>query len=95
MGFEQIALKLLGRSGKENKTGFEQITPKPLGHLGQESKIGLEQIAFKILGRLGREDKMVLFLLIFLTLENKCDKYLKIALSVIFISGLEQGFLGR
>lgn len=57
--------------------------------------MGLEQIAFKFLGRLRLEDLMILLLLIFLILENRCDRNLKIVLLIIFLSGLEQGVFGR
>jgi hypothetical protein len=56
--------------------------------------MGFEQIAFKFLGRLRREDLMVLLLLVFLILENRCDKQLKLVLLIIFLSGLEQGLFG-
>jgi hypothetical protein len=57
--------------------------------------MGFEQVAFKLLGRLRLEDMLILLLLIFLILENKCDRNLKIVLLVIFLSGLEQGVFGR
>ncbi len=57
--------------------------------------MGLEQTAFKLLSRLRREDTMVLFLFIFLTIENRCDRYFKIMLLVIFLSDLEQGLFGK
>lgn len=56
--------------------------------------MGFEQIAFKFLGKLRREDLLILLLLIFICLENRCDKYLKLVLLIIFISGLEQGLFG-
>lgn len=57
--------------------------------------MGFEQIVFKFLRRLSREDLMLLLLLVFLVLENRCDKNFKIALLFIFLSGLEQGVFGR
>lgn len=57
--------------------------------------MGSPHIAFKFLGRLRLEDLMILLLLIFLILENRCDRNLKIVLLVIFLSGLEQGVFGR
>jgi hypothetical protein len=57
--------------------------------------MGFEQIAFKFLGRLRLEDLLILLLLIFLILENRCDRNFKIVLLVIFLSGLEQGVFGR
>lgn len=57
--------------------------------------MGLEHIVFKFLGRLSREDLLVLLLLIFLTIENRCDKHFKLILLIIFLSGLEQGVFGR
>jgi len=56
--------------------------------------MGFEQIVFKFLGRLRREDLMVLFLLVFLILENRCDKHFKLVLLIVFLSGLEQGLFG-
>ena len=57
--------------------------------------MGFEQIAFKFLGRLKREDLLLLLLLIFLILENRCDRNFKLVLLIIFLSGLEQGVFGR
>jgi hypothetical protein len=57
--------------------------------------MGFEHIVFKFLGRLNREDLLVLLLLVFLILENRCDKHLKLVLLIIFLSGLEQGVFGR
>ena len=57
--------------------------------------MGFRQIAFKFLGRLGLEDMMVLLLLVFVILENQCDKNFKIVLLFIFLSGLEHGVFGK
>lgn len=57
--------------------------------------MGLEQTAFKLLSRLRFEDMMILFLFIFLTVENRCDRYFKIMLLIIFLSDLEQGLFGK
>lgn len=57
--------------------------------------MGFEQTVFKFLGRLNREDLMVLLLLVFFCIENRCDRYLKIVLLIVFLSGLEQGVFGR
>lgn len=57
--------------------------------------MGLEQTAFKLLSRLRFEDMMVLFLFVFLTIENRCDRYFKIILLVILLSDLEQGLFGK
>jgi len=57
--------------------------------------MGFEQIAFKYLRRLKLEDILILLLLIFITLENRCDKNFKILLLIIFLSGLEQGVFGK
>ena len=57
--------------------------------------MGFGQIAFKLLGRLKLEDIMILLLLVFIILENHCDRNFKIVLIVIFLSGLEQGVFGR
>jgi hypothetical protein len=57
--------------------------------------MGLEQTAFKLLSRLRFEDMMVLFLFVFFTIENRCDRYFKIILLIIFLSDLEQGLLGK
>ena len=46
--------------------------------------MGFEQIAFKFLGRLRLEDMLILLLLIFLILENRCDRNLKIVLLSYF-----------
>ncbi len=57
--------------------------------------MGYEQIVLKLLKRLSAEDKFILFILILFCIENKCDKYLKLMLLIIFISGFEQGFLSK
>lgn len=57
--------------------------------------MGYEQIVLKFLRRLNREDKFILFLLVLFIIENRCDRYLKLMLLIIFISGLEQGFLSK
>jgi|GEM_PF-840934 len=57
--------------------------------------MGFEQIVFKFLGILSREDLLLLLLMIFLILENRCDKHFKLALLFIFLSGLEQGLFRR
>lgn len=57
--------------------------------------MGYEQIVLGLLKKLNKEDKFILFILILFHIENRCDRYLKLMLLVIFISGLEQGFLSR
>lgn len=57
--------------------------------------MGFEKVVFQLLGRLSREDLIVLGILIFFCIENRCDKYLKIVLVIIFLSGLEQGLFGK
>lgn len=59
--------------------------------------MGYEQFVLKFLKKLNREDKFVLFILVLFCIENRCDRYLKLMLLIIFISGLglEQGFLSK
>lgn len=57
--------------------------------------MGYEQIVHNLMKKLNKEDKFVLFILVLLHIENRCDKYLKLMLLIIFISGLEQGFLSK
>lgn len=57
--------------------------------------MGSLQIAFKYLRRLKLEDILILLLLVFITLENHCDRNFKILLLIIFLSGLEQGVFGK
>lgn len=57
--------------------------------------MGYEQIVLNLMKKLNKEDKFVLFILVLLHFENRCDKYLKVMLLIIFISGLEQGFLSK
>lgn len=51
--------------------------------------MGYEQIALKLLKRLSAEDKLILFILILFCIENRCDKYFKLILLIIFISGFK------
>lgn len=57
--------------------------------------MGYEQIVLRFLKKLNREDKFILFILVLFCVENRCDRYLKVMLLIIFISGLEQGFFSK
>lgn len=57
--------------------------------------MGYEQIVLKILKQLSSEDRFILFILILFCLEKRCDKYLKLMLLIIFVSGFGQGFISK